>query len=403
MSLARRAVITGVGLLCPMGDSAEALHKGLCRGSVASPGANPVPRPGPLAPEIADGYLDGRNAYALDRPARLLTAAVRLALADGGWSPEELSRDDVGLFVGSVFSSAHTISRFDCQAVREGPAYASPLEFANTVINAPSGQAAIWHGLRGVNKTVATGASSGLEAIGSAAEALRNGLASCLLAGGVEEHSPEALRALNEAGLLCGMGQHSRPFDPTSGGLTLSESAAVLVLEESEAALKRGARVVAEVLGHGFAFDVSRRRDERRSVRSIITSMRLALERARFTPADVDIICASANGVVSVDRHEALAIEAVFEASTDMPAISAVKALLGEALGAAAPLQCAAMIQAMRSRSVPATLIFRPLAEKAVPVLLHADLPRDGVQTCLINSLSYDGHSCSLVLSSSVV
>ncbi len=154
----------------------------------------------PLDPEVPDRYLAGRNAYPLDRTARLLAAAARLALEDGGWSAEDLKREDVGMFVGTMFSSAATISRFDCQALRDGPASASPFDFANTVINAPSGQAAIWHGLRGVNKTVATGGSSGLEAIGSAAEAVGTGLARCVLAGGVEELSTEAAQGVSQSG-----------------------------------------------------------------------------------------------------------------------------------------------------------------------------------------------------------
>src|SRR5262249_27537679 len=197
--------------------------------------------------------------------------------------------------------------------LREGPASDGPVDFANTVINAPAGQAAIWHGLRGVNKTVATGASSGLEAIGSAAEAIGTGLATCLLAGGVEEISPEVVRAFYEAGLLCETGQHSRPFDPGSGGLTLSAGTALVVLGDGEAAGRGGAQTVGEVRGHGRAFDGSRRQDQRCSVRSIARSMRLAMEQAGLGPGDIDIVCASANGVASVDRHEALALATVFE------------------------------------------------------------------------------------------
>jgi 3-oxoacyl-(acyl-carrier-protein) synthase len=401
MSLDHRAVITGVGLLCPMGDSPQAVHDALCRADIALPARDPVPASRALAPEAPDPYLSGRNAYPLDRPARLLVAAAQLALRDAGWSPQELQCKDVGLCIGTLLSSAHTISRFDCQAVREGPAYASPLDFANTVINAPSGQAAIWHGLRGVNKTVATGASSGLAAIGSAAESIVTGLAACLLAGGVEELSPEALRVCDEARLLCERGRHPQPFHACSGGLVLSESAALLVIEDGEGARNRGVQPLAEVRGHGQTFDVSRRRDERCSVRSIARSMRLAMEQAGIGPGDIDVVCASANGVVAIDRQEALAITAVFEARAGIPPVSAVKLLLGESLGAAGPLQCAVMIEAMRTGLIPAALDLRRFPDRVVPSVQHADLPPDGVRACLINSLSYDGHSCSLLLTSS--
>jgi 3-oxoacyl-[acyl-carrier-protein] synthase II len=401
MSSDRRAVITGVGLLCPLGETPEALHGGLCRTDQARSPINRTDGTSALAPTAPDAYLAGRNAYPLDRPARLLSAAAQLALDDGGWTAEHSKSREIGLYVGTMFSSAHTISRFDCRSVQEGPAYVSPFDFANTVINAPSGQTAIWHGLRGVNMTVATGGSSGLEAIGSAALAIRTGCVDAVLAGGVEELSPESLRAFDEVGLLSRSGEDPRPFDEKSTGLSLSESAALVLLEELDSARLRGTRVMAEVRGHGSAFDTSRRRDERHSVRSIIRSMRLAIEEAGFGPDDIDVVCASANGMARVDRHEAVAIASVFESRTDVPPVSAVKSLLGEPLGAAGPLQCAAMIVAMRTGKIPVPLDLRRLPGNVVSFAQRAHSSRALIRTCLINSLSYDGHACSLVITSS--
>jgi 3-oxoacyl-[acyl-carrier-protein] synthase II len=409
MSSQRQVVITGIGLLCPLGDSAQSLHAGLCRGksdlaSVGAPesaGRELPPSPGgPLASDAPDRYLNGRNAYPLDRPARLLVAAAQLALDNSGWSPCDVQQQDFGLFVGTMFSSAHTISRFDCQTIREGPAFASPLDFANTVINAPAGQTAIWHSLRGVNSTIATGASAGLEAIGCATEAIKIGRASCLLAGGVEELSQESATAFSGAGLLCGANDRPRPFIPECNGLALSEGAALLMLEEKESAERRGARVVAEVCGYGHAFDVTRRRDEKSSLLSIDRSMRAALAEAAIKPEDIDVVCVSANGIAIVDRHEAIALSAVFGTEEHMPPVSAVKVVLGEPLGAAGPLQCIAMIEAMRSGVVPLALHLQRSQGSIVPSVVHATPIRANIRTCLVNALSFDGHSCSLVLAS---
>jgi 3-oxoacyl-[acyl-carrier-protein] synthase II len=399
MSTNRRAVISGMGLLCPLGESPDALYDSLRDGNLLVPRGDLAARP--LAPDAPDRYLGGRNTYSLDRPARLLAASAGLALADSGWSQQDLQREDVALFVGTMFSSAASISRFDCQALREGPAYASPIDFANTVINAPAGQAAIWHGLRGVNTTIATGASSGLQAIGSAAEAIREGRASCALAGGVEELSREAIRAFAEAGMLCESGRPPRPFDPESGGVALAESAALLVVEDASAARRRGARVLAEIRGHAQAFDASRRRDEERSVQTIIRSMGMAMEQAGVSPREIQVVCVSANGWVPLDRHEALALKAVFDTRAGIPLVSAVKSNLSEPLGAGGPLQCMAMIQGLRNREIPAMVDLRSFPDKVVSFVPHAELPRDGVPTCLVNSLSHDGHSCALVLTTS--
>lgn len=395
----RRSVITGIGLLCPLGETLPALHDGLCGNGLGPPAPPP---PGPLPPDAPDRHLDGRNAYPLDRPARLLAAAARLALSDSGWPADDLPVREVGLVVGTMFSSAHTVCRFDCQLVGEGPAAVSPFDFANTVINAPAGQAAIWHGLRGVNKTVATGSSSGLEAIAWAAETIRNGRADCLLAGGFEELSHEAVAAFGAAGLLRGAGERAKPFDRDDGGLALSEGAALVMLEEAGFAARRGARVVAAVLGHGHAFDTSRRRDEGRSLASICRSMLGALDQAGIGPDAVDLVCASANGSPHVDRHEALALATVFELGTrpQGPPISAIKAYLGESLGAAGPLQCAAMIESMRRGVVPAPVRLEMAGGTVVPRTLVGPLGLGPIRTCLVNSLGLDGHSSSLVLAS---
>lgn len=394
MAVGRRVVITGVGVVCRMGDSPGLLLEGLCLGRPAA---------GPVLSNHLDPHLAGRNTYPLDRPARLLAAAASLALADCGMTAEWLALQDVGLFVGTMFSTAHTISRFDRQAAAEGPASASPLDFANTVINAPPGQTAIWHVLRGINRTVATGASSGLEAVGCAAEAIRTGRADWVLAGGVEELSAESVHGFRGAGLLCGEGDFPRPFDPSTAGTALSEGAALLVLETAQSAEERGARVLAEVAGHGRAFDATRRRDDRRSVLSVVRSMRQALEQAGYAPEHVDVLCASACGVGRVDRFEETAITAVFEADAVRPMVSVPKAVMGEPLGAAGPLQCAAMIEALRLGSVPAVLALPAVQGhdryRVRPQPLAAEPRRDRVRTSLINSLSMDGHSCSLVLS----
>jgi 3-oxoacyl-[acyl-carrier-protein] synthase II len=399
MSFERQAVITGIGILSPLGESPRALHAQLSdRGSDRACAA--AARQRSLSSEAPDPHLGARNSYALDRPARLLAAAAELALTSGGWKAEDSSARELGLYVGTMFSSAHTISRFDCKLLEEGPSFVSPFDFANTVINAPSGQTAIWHGLRGVNMTLATGGSSGLEAIASAAQAIRTGIATCLLAGGVEERSPESMRAFDEAGLLCHGEDYPRPFESDSAGIYLSEGAALLLLEDRESARERNAENLSEIMGHGSAFDNSRRRDERRSVQSIIKSMRAAIDMAGVPLDEIDVICASANGLARVDRHEAVAICSVFESVPAMPPVSAPKKALGESLGAAGPLQCAAMIEAMRTRVIPFPVELRR-SGRVAPFDFQSHGSREGFRTCLINSLSFDGHSCSLVISCS--
>src|SRR5205823_4016200 len=205
-----RVVITGLGVISPLGYSPARLHDSLCQGLSAIKPIQLFSTTGlgcPLGGEIADfdatKYLGQRNLRPLDRTSRLVASAAQLALADSGWSAEMRNAQEVGLVLGTMFCSVHTISEFDRRALEAGPAYASPMDFSNTVINAAAGQTAIVHNLRGVNTTMSTGITSGLEAIAYAADHIRSGRAPALLAGGADELCFESFYGFDRAGLLC--------------------------------------------------------------------------------------------------------------------------------------------------------------------------------------------------------
>ncbi|HEX6203276.1 MAG TPA: beta-ketoacyl synthase N-terminal-like domain-containing protein, partial [Thermoanaerobaculia bacterium] len=191
----RRVVVTGVGVVSPLGESLADLHAALCRGESAVAEIESFERDGlpsrlgAAAAGFAEAaHFGDRNFRPLDRTGRLAAAAAGLALADAGWPAG--GRDDVapgielGLVLGTTFGSVHTISEFDRRALTAGPAYVKPLDFANSVINAAAGQTAIWHDLRGVNSTLSGGPSVGLTALAYAADLVATGRADVLLAGG---------------------------------------------------------------------------------------------------------------------------------------------------------------------------------------------------------------------------
>jgi 3-oxoacyl-[acyl-carrier-protein] synthase II len=187
-------VVTGAGVLSPLGDSAEALHAALVAGRS---GLKPVElfpldglgsvQAGEVRPFEPRDYLGERNLRPIDRTSRLLISAAQRALDESGWTPELRAGREIGLVLGTTFCSVKTISEFDRRNLQLGPSYASPLDFANSVINAAAGQAAIWHGLRGLNSTISAGEASGLLAIAYGAQQIRGGRAAALLAGGAEE------------------------------------------------------------------------------------------------------------------------------------------------------------------------------------------------------------------------
>jgi len=185
-----RIVVTAAGVISPIGAGVEKFGCALYSGrSAVGPSAR---FPGHTTAEIADFQPQewlGKGIRVMDRSARLLAVAAHMALTGAELSREgrEIADPELGLVCGTVFGSVHSITSFDWSGLEEGPAYVSPMEFPNTVINAPAGQSAIKHRLRGVNSTVCAGLASGLHAIAYAADFLRFGRARALLAGGVEE------------------------------------------------------------------------------------------------------------------------------------------------------------------------------------------------------------------------
>ena len=416
--VSRRVVITGAGLLSSLGDDAAALHAALVAGES---GIRPITifptaglgcvQGGEIRDFDAAAYLGAeRNVRPLDRLSRLVAAAAGRALAGAGWTPADLAGrpegHEVGLVLGTMFCGLRTIAEFDRRNLTRGPSYASPLDFANTVINAAAGQTAIWHGLTGVNSTVAGGAASGLQAIAQGAELIRSGRADAVLAGGADELCFETFYGFYRAGQLCGSvpatsggGEFPIPFDARRNGFALAEGAALVMLEEADAAAARGARVLAEVRGHGTAFDSSRGEDDARASRAVARAIAAALADAGVEADAVGFVSAAANGSVRGDRHEAAGLAAALgPRAAGVPAevpVTAIKSMLGESLGAAAVLQVIDALETWRDGRLPGIPGLEP--EPGLPLALAGHSRRAG-GLALVDALGFDGVAAALLL-----
>ncbi|MEM6454435.1 MAG: beta-ketoacyl synthase N-terminal-like domain-containing protein [Acidobacteriota bacterium] len=459
---ARRVMITGSGLVSALGHAPASVHAALCAGrSALAPierfavDGLSVRRAGLVRDFDARAEFGKRNPRPLDQTGRLVVAAVGRALVDAGWRTAETANAPIadprasdgpalGLVLGTTFGSVHTISAFDRRAQSAGPSYAKPLDFANSVINAAAGQTAIWHGLAGVNSTVTGGPSAGLRAIGYAAGLIRSGRADVVIAGGADELCFESFYGYHASGALAGAGLNGAglngdgsrghgasaqddggdvgvngsgdaaarpvPFDASRNGFALGEGAAVVVLEAAEVAAARGATLRAEVLGEGNAFDISRGADAATATAAIASAMRQALaEAGRHDAAAVrgaqtiaiDAISSAARGATDGDRHEADALAQVF--GERCPPVTALKAMLGECLGASGALQAVDLIESMRSGGLPGVRdldVCDPALPSAVTQALAPmrRLLRGGLQRGLINAIGFDGNACAVVL-----
>ena len=301
-----------------------------------------------------------------------------------------------------MFGSVHTISGFDRRAMEAGPNYAKPMEFANSVINAAAGQTAIWHDLWGINATISGGTASGAQAIAYASDLIRTGRAAALLAGGVDELCFESFYGFYRAGLLydpaANGGVPAAPFDARRSGLALAEGAAFLMLEEAAAAAARGATVLAEIRGHGDAYDRSRGADPESGAAAMARSVASALERAGRQPAELACLSLSGNGSPRGDRCEARGVGLALGESADrLPAV-AIKAMLGESLGASGALQAITAIRSMQAGFLPGTAGLEQPDESLPLTGLTSAGAEIGSGCALITALGLEGSSCALAI-----
>lgn len=407
-------VITGLGLVTPLGDVVDDVARALEAGQTAFHTVDDerLAKAGVVSSHAASitafepsHYLGDGNVRPLDRPARLAASAATLALAASGWrsgpSPVRGEGEEIGLVLGTMFGSVHTISAFDLRAQTAGPNYAKPLDFANSVINAAAGQTAIWHDLRGVNSTVAGGPTAGVEAIAAAAGLISSGRAEKVLAGGAEELAIEAWIGFARAGLMArqnGHGPSAVPFAADRSGFLLGEGAGMLAVESQAAAHARGARALAAIIGHGTAFDPSQGRDVASQADALARAIRQALSAAGSSGGVVDVVSSSAAGDPDRDLAEAMAIADTVGA--DVP-VMAVKASFGECLGAAGALQVAAAVIAIDRGEIPG-IAGLEAPDDSLPLRgLSADSRRprtSPIRHALVTALGFDGKAEALLL-----
>ena len=393
-----RIVVTGAGVVSPLGLGIEPFADALWSGVTA---IAPSPRfPGSTTAEFGEfnpaPWLGNKGVRVLDRGTRFLTVAAQMVLTATGLSQDPAGDGDAGLGMvcGTMFGGVHSIASFDWTGLTEGPSYVSPLEFPNTVINAPAGQAAIKLKLRGVNSTVCGGLASGLIAINYAADFLRFGRARWLMAGGMEEVCDEAALGFRKLGMATPSGE-VHPFDSASKGTAAGEGAALWMLETEESAKTRGAEPWLEICGFGQCNDAREILSYQAGAEGAIAAMEQALEETGIDPADIACIITSANGVSTGDAMEARALKHVFGALLDKIPVSAPKAATGEVMGASGAFGAVVAGLALQRQEAPPTAGFTStdsgLLLSAAPQPFHGEY-------ALVNAFGCDGNNASLVI-----
>lgn len=362
----RNVVVTGIGVVSPIGIGKEQYWRALCEGltryrkiSLFDSAAFSVHSAGEIIEFDPVALLGKKGLRTLDRSTKLIMSAAQLAIDDAKLQISEQNTYITGVSIGTTFGSLHSISQFDRDGLIEGPKYVNPSHFPNTVINSPASQVSIRFQIKGFNTTISTGFCAGIDAVTYASDFIRLNRADVVLAGAVEEICEETFFGFHKLGYLSGMDGSEPiccPFDARRNGIILSEGAAVLILEDEQHALRRGAAIVAKVLGYGNAFDPDADKNFNSSGTGLINAIVLALKDASIAPEAVDCIFSGANSTRGLDRMETEVIKAVFGKDAYTIPVSAVKSMIGESYSASSALVISAAVSAIQQDVIPPTV-----------------------------------------------
>ena len=382
MTEQKRIVITGIGVVAPNGIGKEEFWSN-CLAGVS--GIKPITLfdiskyrcryAGEISNFDPAKYLGPKGLRNLDRTTLLALVAAKLAIEDAKLELTDENRNDIGVVLGSTMGSVHSISEFDKEGLREGPRYVNPAHFPNTVINSPASQVAIRFGLRGLNATISTGFTAGLDAIGYALDMLQLGRAKKLLVGGVEEFCIQTFLGFYKVGFLAtaqnGAPPSYAPRDPKRSGTLLGEGAVFVILEPIEEAQARGATIYAELLGYSTYFHPGSLYRYDPEARGPVNAMRQALEEAKVSTDDIDAISACANSTKICDDMETTALDAIFNSRAGRIPVTTVKSLLGESFSAGGTFQLASTVGTLVHDTADTALIntFGPMGTSSALVV----------------------------------
>ena len=407
----RRVVVTGLGLVTPIGVGRQAVWRSVMEGRS---GAGPITlfdcseHDTKFACEVKDfeatDYVDRKAARRMDRFAQLGVAAGRLALDDAGIEVDGHG-DRIGAVIASGVGGLHTFTEQARVLVERGPSRLSPLFVPMMIANMAAAQVSMELGLRGPLSCTATACAAGNHAIGDAAEVIRRGHADVMLAGGAEAAvTPIGIGGFNAMRALSTRNDDpaaaSRPFDTGRDGFVMGEAGAILVLEELEHARARGADILCEMSGYGMSADAHHLTEPDQTGEAPARAMRLALEDAGLVPEQVDYVNAHGTSTPVGDRSEVRVIQMALGADVAARTpVSSTKSMHGHCLGAAGGLEAAVVALAMRESVLPPTINLDDLDPQCGDVDHVANRPRTApVRVALSNAFGFGGHNATIVL-----
>lgn len=406
----KRVVITGLGAISPVGNTAAEFWQALLAGKS---GIGPITRfdaaeyDAKIAGEVKDfeptAFIDKKEARRMDRFTQFAIAAAKMALDDSGIDLAQADKSRIGSFVGSGIGGMDTLHDQYKNLFEKGPNRVSPFFIPMMIANMAAGQVSIAFGLQGPSSCVVTACATGTNCIGDAMKVIQRGDADVMVAGGTEA-------AISPAGMagFCAMKalstrndepeKASRPFEKDRDGFVMGEGAGIVVLESLEHALARGARIYAELAGYGTNADAYHVTAPAPEGAQAARCMELAIKDAGLQITDIDYINAHGTSTPLNDKNETLGIKRLFGDHAKNLAVSSIKSMTGHLLGAAGGIECVATALTVLNDMMPPTINYDnpdpDLDLDYVPNQARAKV----VKVALSNSFGFGGHNATLLV-----
>ncbi|HEX8196749.1 MAG TPA: beta-ketoacyl-ACP synthase II [Pyrinomonadaceae bacterium] len=405
----RRVVVTGLGLVTPVGNTVEAAWGALMRGES---GADYIKRfdtekfPVKFAAEVKNfdplDFIDKREARRMGAFSHFAIAASDEAVKDSGLQIDDSNDEMVGTYISSGIGDFWAIEREHEKLLHQGPDRVSPFFIVSAIVNLAAGNVSIRHGAKGPNSATATACSAGAHAIGDSFKIIQRGDADAMICGGAES----AITPMSSAGFASMRAlstrnddpKHaSRPFDAERDGFVMGEGAGILILEELEFAKARGARIYAELVGYGMSGDAFHVTMPDETGSGAIRVMQRAMKDAGITPEQIGYINAHGTSTPYNDKFETLAIKKAFGEHAYKLAVSSTKSMTGHALGAAGGIEAVISVLAIHNNTLPPTTNYKT-PDPDCDLDYIPNEPRQAmVEYALSNSFGFGGTNACLI------
>jgi 3-oxoacyl-[acyl-carrier-protein] synthase II len=407
--LTRRVVVTGVGLVCALGIGTEESWKNLVAGVSGIETITSFDTTGfdcRIAGEVKNfdpfQWIEKKELKKMGRFIQIALAGADFAVQMSNWKPEQSDLDEVGVYVSSGIGGFDIIEREHGKLLNGGPSRISPFFIPSAIVNLASGHISIRYGARGPNSATATACSASAHAIGDSFKIIERGAAEMMICGGTEATvtpmgiggfaSMKALSTRNDdpAGA-------SRPFDAQRDGFVVGEGAGILILESLEHAQKRGAQILAEIVGYGMSGDAYHITQPAENGDGAFRVMRAALKDAKLSPDDIGYVNAHGTSTPLGDCLETIALKRVFGERAKRVPVSSTKSMTGHLLGGAGGLEAGICVLALRDQILPPT-INQETPDPACDLdYVPNEARKASVEYVLSNSFGFGGTNAALI------